>query len=363
VNFREIVPGTGRLRRTLSPLGACSSIWLAVAVLACTCPARPAQQGSNLPAAASAAQPSPGTITGTVVDQTGAAVAGAHVTLAREGPSKIETLSGDSGQFSFSSVAPGPFDLTVTSVGFATQTTSGTLGSGETRIVPPIALIIAAAATQVRVGLTQTEVAQVEIQDEEKQRVLGFIPNFYVSYVPNAAPLGTKQKFGLALRVTVDPVTFVVTAAVAGFEQAGNVYGGYGQGADGYARRYGAAYADYVSSTFLGSAILPSLLKQDPRYFYKGTGSTRSRFLYAVANAVICKSDRGRWETNYSSILGNFAAGGVSNLYYPDKDRGTALVFENGLIGIGATAGANVLQEFLIRKLTPHLPSPDPSKS
>ena len=146
-------------------------------------------------------------------------------------------------------------------------------------------------------------------------------------------------------------------------EQAQNHFRGYGQGAQGYAKRFGAGYADTVAGTFIGSAILPSLLKQDPRYFYKGTGSTSSRFLYALANAVICKGDNGRWQPNYSNVLGNLAAGGISNLYYPPQDRdGAGLTLENGAIGIGATAVSNIFQEFIIRKLTPKVPNNAPAK-
>src|SRR5271170_528402 len=246
-------------------------------------------------------QQSSGRIIGTVLDQTGAAVSGARVTLAREDqtPSQ-DVLSGGDGQFSFDKVAPGPFHLTIASEGFATQSVSGILNPGEVSIVPQIALTLAAATTVVRVEPTQTELAEIQVKDEEKQRVFGVIPNFYVSYIADAAPLTPKQKFQLAWKDTVDPVTFGITAAVAGMEQAADQYGGYGQGAEGYGKRYGAAYADLVTSTFIGSAILPSLLKQDPRYFYKGTGSARSRLLYAIANAFICKSDKGRWQTNYS---------------------------------------------------------------
>jgi hypothetical protein len=107
---------------------------------------------------------------------------------------------------------------------------------------------------------------------------------------------------------------------------------------------------------------LPSLLKQDPRYFYKGTGSKKSRALYAIANAVICKADNGHWQPAYSAIVGSLASGGISNLYYPASDRdGVALTFENALIGIGASAGANLLQEFVIRKLTPNVPNYAPA--
>ncbi len=223
-------------------------------------------------------------------------------------------------------------------------------------------LKVAANVTEVRVEPSQTEVAEVQLKEEEKQRVLGVIPNFYVSYIPDAAPLTSEQKFKLALRDTVDPVTFGVTAAVAGFEQTADQYGGYGQGAEGYGKRYGAAYADLVTSTFIGSAILPSLLKQDPRYFYRGTGTTRARVLYAIANAVICKGDNKRWQANYSSILGNLASAGISNLYYPAKDTGVGLTFETALIDTGAAAAGNIVQEFLVRKLTPNLPRHDPAK-
>jgi hypothetical protein len=146
-------------------------------------------------------------------------------------------------------------------------------------------------------------------------------------------------------------------------EQATDEFSGYGQGAQGYAKRFGASYADTVSSTFIGGAILPSLLKQDPRYFYKGTGSTRSRLLYAIANSVICKGDNRRWQVNYSGILGALASGGLSNLYYPSTDRdGIGLTFENAVIGIGQGAAANILQEFVIKKLTPKLPNQNPPK-
>jgi hypothetical protein len=267
-------------------------------------------------------------------------------------------LSGDDGQYSFADLVPGAFQITISAPGFAAQTSSGILHSGEIYIAPPITLALATAITEVRVAVPRTEVAEDQIKVQEKQRVLGFIPNFYVSYVPDAVPLTSKQKFELAWKTTFDPVTFVLTGAIAGVQQAQNDFSGYGQGAQGYAKRFGASYADMVTGTIIGSAILPSLLKQDPRYFYMGRGRSRSRILYAIANSVICKGDNKRWQPNYSGILGSLAAGGISNLYYPLNDRdGAALTFENGLIGIGATAAANLLQEFLIRKLTPNVPN------
>ena len=298
-----------------------------------------------------------GTISGMVVDRTGAIVVGARVRLTRENQT-LEAVSDGDGRFSFADIAPGPFQLTTSSEGFATNRYSGTLQSGQNCVVAPIALVVAAASTEVQVALSPTEVAEAEIKDEEKQRILGFVPNFYVTYDPAAAPLRPKQKFELAWKATIDPVNFGLNGAVAGIEQASDDFSGYGQGAQGYAKRYGAGYADLVTSTFIGGAVLPSLFKQDPRYFYKGTGTKKSRVFYAIAMSVICKGDNGHWQANYSAIMGGLAAGGLSNLYYPDTDRnGVAFAFENALIGIGTTAAANLLQEFVIRKLTPHAPS------
>jgi hypothetical protein len=319
----------------------------------------------NEPSSASAQLPDPpvpGTIHGTVVDPNGAAIAGARVKLTRQDQSpSTETQSGDDGQYSFANIAPGPYQLSIMAEGFAAKTSSGILHSGENIVIPQITLALTTEVTEVRVEFSPVELAQAQIKDQEKQRVLGFIPNFYVSYVPNAAPLNTRQKFELAWKSTLDPVTFGITGAVAGIQQAENQFGGYGQGAAGYGRRYGAAYGDLVTNTFIAGAILPSLLKQDPRYFYKGTGSKRSRILYAIANSVICKGDNGHWQANYSTIIGGLAAGGISNLYYPANDRGAGLTFENEAIGIAGTAAANLIQEFVIRKLTPHLPSNAPT--
>jgi hypothetical protein len=354
-------------------LGAGTMVGLSLSVLSCGFPALAHPQPQQSPmvqapetAASGGQQPPdqqlPGSITGTVVDGTGAVVAGARVTLTRADQSPPqEALSGDDGQFFFANVLPGTFQITITAAGFAAQTSSGILHSGETYLAPPSALAPANVSTEIQVRVSPIEVAEDQIKVQEKQRVLGVVPNYYVSYVPDAAPLTSKLKFELAWKTMIDPVTFVLTGASAGVQQAQNDFSGYGQGAQGYAKRFGASYVDNATSTFIGSALLPSLLKQDPRYFYKGSGSTGSRILYAIANAVICKGDNQHWQPNYSAILGGLASGGISNLYYPAKDRGAALVFESTLIGTGETAVINLFQEFIVRKLTPHVPKSDPS--
>jgi hypothetical protein len=145
----------------------------------------------------------------------------------------------------------------------------------------------------------------------------------------------------------------MAVATIAGVNQATNRFSGHGQGAQGYGKRYGASYANFASGLWIGGAILPSILKQDPRYFYKGTGSKRSRFLYAVSRPFICKGDNQNWQPNYSSVLGDLAAGGLSNLYIPERDRhGAALTFENAGIELATSAAIDVLQEFVLHRLT-----------
>jgi hypothetical protein len=306
----------------------------------------------------------PGTINGIVADQTGALVAGARVALTRDDPSqRQEVITRPDGQFSFTHLAPGAFQITVTATGFAPKTSSGTLRPGEFATVPQFTLAVAENVTDVVVRVSQVEIAAEQMKVQEQQRVLAAIPNFYVTYDPKAVPLNSKQKFTLAWKTIIDPFTFVVVAGTAGVQQAQDHFKEYGQGAQGYGKRFGAVYADTVTSTLIGNAIFPSLLKQDPRYFYKGTGSKTSRAGYALSMAVVCKGDNGRWQPNYSGILGSIAAGGISNLYYPSNDReGAGLTFENAGIGIGTTALTNLLQEFLIRKLTPKAREHDPSK-
>lgn len=184
--------------------------------------------------------------------------------------------------------------------------------------------------------------AEQQLQQEEHQRILRFVPNFNTTNIQNALPLSPGQKFQLAVRSVIDPFNFVATGAVAGIEQADDTHSGYGQGASGYFQRYGAAFADNVDGIFWGNAVYPILLREDPRYFRKGVGSTWSRFLYSLSTAVRTKDDNGNWGWNYANILGNLTAGGISNFYYPPEDRGVALTFE-GAATVTAEGGVGAL--------------------
>ena len=193
------------------------------------------------------------------------------------------------------------------------------------------------------------------------QRVFGIVPNFYVSYENDPAPLTTKMKFQLALKVSTDPVTAVGTFFVASAKQAGNTPD-YGQGWGAYGKRFGAVAADGFSDIMIGGAILPSLLHQDPRYFYQGTGTTKSRLYHAVGSAFVARSDSGKTMPNYSYLLGDLCAGALSNAYYPRADRGANLVFTNAAIGIAGRAGQAVFQEFLGKRLTKNVPDSESSQ-
>ena len=326
--------------------------------------AQPAQS-ANLPAPASeAAAPSSAVITGTVTAPDGNVIVGAVVTLVSQPSNSQSTaLSNGEGSFHFSSLPPGVFQITVTAIGFAPWVSHDiALSANQVYQLPEISLEIASASTTVQAVFTGYDLAEQQIHLQEKQRVLGVFPNFYTSYVWKAEPLTSGQKFRLAWRAAIDPVTFLTTGVVAGVEQWNNDFADYGQGAAGYAKRYGANYADGFIGVMLGGAVFPSILHQDPRYFYKGTGSIHSRALYALSTVVICRGDNGHWQPNYSNFLGTFAAGGISNAYYPANDRGFGLTMENSLIGLAAGGGAALLQEFLIRKISRGVPPSSPTQ-
>ncbi len=293
-----------------------------------------------------------GSITGVVMGSDDSVYQGAVVMLE---PLKRSATTNEMGSFKFDAVPAGHYTLTITAPGFKTAHQAVTLSVGEPLALPGILLEIAEETTQVLVTPDEREIATEEVHAEEHQRVFGVIPNFYVVYDRNAPPLTTREKYDLAWKSIIDPFDFIGTGAVAGVQQATNTFSGYGQGAVGYADRFGADLGDNVIGTFLGGAVFPSMFHQDPRYLVLGSGTIRHRILYALANAVICRGDNGKWQFNYSGVLGSLAAAGISNFYYPAVNRdGASLTFENFGIGLGASAVTNIFQEFLVRKLTPH---------
>jgi hypothetical protein len=299
-----------------------------------------------------------GILSGTVLDTNGDVLPGASVALVDPSGSAIRTVeSGSNGQFEFTSLRPDVYKLTVTAPGMSIFTsTEIPLHADEFRIVSPATLSVTGGTTSVTVTENKEELAERQLQIAVQQRIGGVIPNFYSTYDWNAPPMGAKQKFQLSIRSIIDPVSFLTTAGIAGAEQYKGIFPAYGSGIEGYGKRYGAALANHVSGTLLGRAVYPSIFHQDPRYFYKGKGSIGSRTRYAISAAVIARGDDGRWKPNYSRVLGNFSGAAISNLYYPASDCRASLTVFNGLAATGADAVGNLIREFVLERITSHVP-------
>ncbi len=303
-------------------------------------------------------QPS-SSIIGTVRDRSGVALVGIDVrVLGQNNKLEFKLATDSNGSFAFTDIPAGVYQIKIEVAGlrpFASEPFAVAEGARHESTI--VVTRMATKTTTVNVNASPQEVAEAQVKEEETQRLLGLLPNYYTSYIWDAAPMTPKSKFGMAARTVTDPVSFLVVAGIAGAEQYHKTFPGYGQEAGGYAKRFGSTYADTVASRMLGSAVFPVLFHQDPRYFYRGSGSVRSRFTYAVICAVVARGDNGRLQPNYSHILGSFAAAGISNLYKSPQDRQVGLTLRNGLIITAAAAGVNVMREFLFRKLTPGVPA------
>ena len=300
-----------------------------------------------------APQPQCGSIRGTVTDVDDAAIPGATLTVDGPAGSEHRTLNSDeTGSFEFKDLAPAlAYKITVSAKGFADWTSPAiVLTPGQTLEMSDIRLKISVVETTVA-ALTVEQLATQQVRAEEKQRVFGIVPNYFVVYDKNAVPMTKKLKYELAFKAATDPVSIAGDVFLAGVNQAADTPN-YQQGAEGFGQRFGAAFADSFTNIMIGGGVLPSLLHQDPRYFYQGTGSGTSRALHAMSFAIICKGDNGRSQFNYSGVGGNLIAGALTELYYPPSNRGLGLVFSNTLINAGGRLANGLVQEFILRKYT-----------
>jgi hypothetical protein len=338
-------------------------LWVLLLLMPALCRA---QEAPAAPAAAG-----DGSIHGCVTDTSGGLIPGATVILSLAGGAdERRMLTDEDGEFEFKAVGAGSFRLAVSAPGMQSGSAVGVLKPGEQQEEPAIILRVASQNTDVEVTFTREELGVAEVQAEEQQRLLGIIPNFSVAYDWTAPPMTTRQKYEVAWKETVDPVNIVLDAGIAGVQLANQDYyyrhntdQGWQLGAAGYFKRFGANVATEAVGTFLAGAILPQVFHQDPRYFWKGSGTVRERALYSVSTVFICRNDRnGKWMPNYSNIIGDFSAGAISNLYYPaGSHQGVALTFENGAEALGFGAIANLFQEFLLHRFTPRLPRSTPA--
>jgi hypothetical protein len=293
-------------------------------------------------------------VVGTVTDSDGALIPGASVTLTGQSAHDARAVTATSdGHFVINDVPAGiTVHVTVKADGFGEWNSQDlVLTAGQTLDLPPIQFSVAAVATSVAAE-TVEQIATKQIAAEEHQRVLGIIPNFYVAYDNQFVPMTSELKYRLAWHTATDAATFGANAFLAGLDQADGASPHYRQGLAGYGQRYGASYAGTFTDVMVGAAILPSLLHQDPRYFYQGTGTKKSRFFHAVEAPFVAKGDNGRWQPNYSSIGGDLVSSSLTNLYYPRQDRGPGLVFRGALEITGTRVVNTLAQEFVLRHFT-----------
>jgi len=301
----------------------------------------------------SAPEPQGANITGTATDTDGDYIPGATILVDDSIPADHRTVIADeTGAFTLQNLHPAVlYQLTIRAKGFTDWTSPAlTLTPGQQMELTDIKLIVGSVETTVS-AIMPEQLALEQVKEEEKQRVFGIFPNFYVSYDQQFVPLPAKLKFQLALRASTDPVTIAATAFLAAVNQAAATPA-YVEGVKGYGQRFGAAYAGGVSGILIGGAILPSVLHQDPRYFYQGTGTKKSRAFHAISAPFVAKGDNGRWQPNYSSIGGDLSSAALSNLYYPSINRGAGLFVSNDLLTTAGRIANALAQEFLLHKVT-----------
>jgi hypothetical protein len=293
-------------------------------------------------------------ISGTVLDTSGDVVQSATVSLNGPSASKAQSVkSGNDGQFAFAGLPAGSYKVTVVGPGMS-RFTSGpiSLKEGEVYLLPPVILSVSGGVTTVTVSGNKEELAQEQVQIAVQQRVFKVFPNFYSSFDWNAPPMLAKQKYRLAARTLIDPVTFLTTGAIAGAEQYENVFPSFGSGIQGYGKRYAAAYASHASGELMTRAVFPSIFHSDPRYFIMGKGSTKARVAHALSSTFVTRGDDGSRKINFPELLGGFSAAALSNAYFPSQERGVSLVLINGFGDLGGDMLDNLIREFVLNHLT-----------
>jgi hypothetical protein len=320
--------------------------WLVLLILSVCCVAAFGQQPD-------APVPQRASIHGTVTDVQDAAVPGATVTVTSSVSNSERTVtSNETGAFEVKDLEPSvPYVVSVRATGFGVSTLPPvTLKPGQALGLDDIKLTISVVETTV-VAMTQEQLARQQVTALEHQRVLGVIPNFFVSYDKHPVPLSTKLKYELSFKAATDIVSIAGDFVLAGINQAADTPD-YQQGALGYAQRFGASYAQRFSNVMIGGAVLPSLLHQDPRYFYQGEGTGKSRALHALSSPFICRGDNGHSQVNISSMGGDLISGALTNAYFPPSNRGPGLVFYSALINTGGRVANALVQEFVLAKYT-----------
>ena len=301
----------------------------------------------------SAPEPQHASVGGTVSDVDGGLIPDALIVASGSRPEQQRTAVADSsGGFNLPNLLPAiSYHLKVSAKGFADfDSPAIVLTPGQHLELPVIKLKVAAAEATITAASAE-QLATEQVKAAEKQRILGVIPNFYVVYDSQFVPLTPRLKFKLAVRASTDVVTFAGTAFISGINQAADTPA-YQQGWKGYGQRFGAVYASSFTDVMIGGALLPSVLHQDPRYFYQGVGTNKSRAMHAFEAPFVARGDNGRWQPNYSSIGGDLASSALAVTYLPQEDRTASMVISNALVTTMGRIANALAQEFLFSRLT-----------
>jgi len=298
-----------------------------------------------------------GSVEGKVTDASGAPILGAVVTVTGGNGMSRATVTDGQGVFQIASLEPGSYSVKISASGLADWSASNVSPAAAPESKPLLAVMqVAPAVTSVTVGLPPDEVAEEQLHQETKQRVLAVLPNYYVAYEGHPAPLNPRQKLHLGLKLLFDPATFAAVGITAGIQQQRNSYWQYGQGAEGFAKRFGAAYASATDNVLITSVLADSVLHQDPRYFYSGKGSTAHRAWYAVESAFRAKGDDGKWQPPYAGLIGAVASAEISQTYLPGSRTQYTLLGRAVMFHIAGLVGLNLFEELFLKKLTTHTP-------
>ena len=291
-------------------------------------------------------------IVGTVEDDNSDPIPNAAVVLLSSSGGRQTVTSSEDGSFALHDVSPSiTYQIAISADGFLNWSSSISVDPGEQKSLGQIKLRVLAMERTVTVSYSPREVAAQQLKAEEHQRVLGFIPNMFVTYEPHPEPLTAKMKFHLTYKAFTHPTFFAFEGLWAGVQQGGHLTD-YRMGAEGYGERFGADLAGGVTEGLFGNAILPSILHQDPRYFYRGSGTKKSRAWHAITAPFVCQGDNGALQPNYSQWGGSMIAASLSNVYYPESNRGAGLVFSNFGISMGLHVALGLAQEFVLSGFT-----------
>ena len=298
-----------------------------------------------------------GSIQGNVSDSSDTPVFGAVVTVEGADGNPRLTVSDSSGAFKISSLAPGNYSVKVSASGMSDWTALNVPAAPTPESKPVVAVLqVAPEVTTVTVGLPPDEVAEEQLHQELKQRALGIIPNYYVTYENHPAPLSPRQKLHLGLVTLLDPVTIGLVGATAGIQQAMNSYHQFGRGTGGFGKRFGADYGAALNHMVITSVAADSILHQDPRYFYSGQGTKARRALYAIESAFRAKGDDGKWQPPYADLIGTTAASEISNIYYPGSRTQYTLLGRSLMFHFAGLVAVNLVEELFLKKATSNKP-------